>query len=139
METRTGKKTGIWLAFSFALGLHFILLFLPIASQMPVPENSRAPLELQLTTFNPPVIAPVVTEPQPKTPLPEPEPEFSPEPPGIALDEQTRPVPVVNEPAPLTTSLVKRDLQPDLETIRLNSHFFRNNFKDRKLIAIFNT
>ena len=117
VQIRTGKKTGIWWTFLFALAVHTLFLLAPITRQMPVVESLRAPIELQLTTFNPPVIAPVVTEPQPKTPLPEPEPEFSPEPPGIALDEQTRPVPVVNEPAPLTTSLVKRDLQPDLETM----------------------
>lgn len=119
VETRTGKKTGIWLAFSFALGLHFILLFLPIASQMPVPENSRAPLELQLTTFSPQPENPLPPVPEPEEPVTEPLPlpELTPEPPKVVLEEQTELVPATTEAAAVTTGLVARNLPPDLDNL----------------------
>jgi hypothetical protein len=116
VATRTGKKAGIWLAFSFALGLHFILLFVPFASQMPVPESSRSTIELQLTTISPqpetpPMPAPELEEAVPE-PEPEPVPELEPEPPKVVLEEQTEPIPVAT--APPETSLVTRNLPPDL-------------------------
>jgi hypothetical protein len=113
VETRTGKKAGIWLAFSFALGLHFILLFVPIASQMPVPENSRAPIELQLTTVSSQPETPLLPVPEPEEPAPEPVPESTPEPPKVVLEEQTEPTQVATEPPALTTGLVARNLPPD--------------------------
>ncbi len=114
VETRTGKKAGIWLAFAFALGLHFILLFVPLASQIPGPENSRAPIELQLTTFSPQPETPLLPTPEPEEAVPEPVPELSPEPPKVALEEQTESAPVATEPPTTTTGLVARDLPPDL-------------------------
>jgi hypothetical protein len=115
-ETRTGKKAGIWLAFAFALGLHFILLFVPIASQIPVPENSRAPLELQLSTFSPQPETPLLPEPVPE-PEPEPIPELTPGPPVVVLEEQTGPVPVTTEPPATTTGPVARNLPPELDNM----------------------
>lgn len=97
VATRTGKKAGIWLAFSFALGLHFILLFVPFASQMPVPESSRSTIELQLTTISPQPETPPMPAPELEEAVPEPEPE---------------PVPVAT--APPETSRVARNLPPDL-------------------------
>ena len=117
VQIRTGKKAGIWWTFLFALAMHGLFLLAPITRQMPVVENLRAPIELQLTTFAPPAIAPVLAEPPPETQLPEPEPEFVPDPPSVVLDEQTKPVPAVIESAPQTTSLEKWNLQPDLETM----------------------
>lgn len=113
-ELRTGKKAGIWLAFSIALGLHFILLFVPIANQTPVPEKFRSMLELQLTTSQPQTVAPPVPEPVPESPIPEP---VTPEPPRVALEEQTEPIPVATEPPPLTTVPIARNLPPDLENM----------------------
>jgi hypothetical protein len=121
IEVRTGKKAGIWLAFSFALGLHFILLLLPITSQIPVPENSRTPIELQLTTISSQSEIPLLPMPEPEEPLPEPEPEtipeLPPEPPKVVLEEQTEPVPVASEPPALTTGLVARNLPPDMDNM----------------------
>ena len=114
IKTRTEKNAGIWLTFAFALGLHFILLIVPIANQMPVPENSRASIELQLTTFSSQPAPPLLPVPEPQEPLPEPIPELTPEPPKVVLEEQTEPVPVATEPPALTTSLVERNLPPDL-------------------------
>jgi len=119
VKIRTGKKAGIWLAFSFALGLHFILLFVPIASQMPVPENSRAAIELQLTTFSKQPEPPLLPALQPEEPLPEPGPEpapgLTPEPPAVVLEEQNKPAAVTAEPSAITTTSVTRNLPPDLD------------------------
>lgn len=122
VQIRTGKKAGIGLTFLLALALHALFLWVPITRQMPVEENLRAPIELQLTTFKPRVIAPVQAEPEPQAPLPEPEPEpeSAPEPPVIALAEQPVPVPAEIEPGLLTTSLEKRKLKTDLGTISEN-------------------
>ncbi len=114
VETRTGEKAGIWLAFAFALGLHFILLFVPFASQTPGSENSRAAIELQLTTFSPHPEIPLLPAPEPEEAVPEPLPELSPEPTKMVLEEQTEPAPVATEPPTTTTGLVARDLPPDL-------------------------
>ena len=119
VENRTGKKAGIWLAFSFALGLHFILLFLPITSQMPVPESSRATIELQLTTFSPQPETPLPPVPEPEEPVTEPlpVPELTAESPKVVHEEQSVPVPVTIEPPALTTGLVAQNLPPDLDNL----------------------
>ena len=119
MEIRTGEKAGIWLAFSFALGLHFILLLLPIAGQTPVPDTSRAPIELQLTTFSQQAKVPLPPVPEPEEPViePQPVPKLATEPPKVVHEEQTGPVPVASEPAVLTTGLVARNLPPDLDNM----------------------
>ena len=117
VETRTGKKAGIWLAFSFALGLHFILLFLPITSQMPVPESSRATIELQLTTFSPQPETPLPPVPEPEEAVTEPVPELTAESPKVVHEEQSVPVPVTIEPPAVTTGLVARNLPPDLDNL----------------------
>ena len=119
VEIRTGKKAGIWLAFSFALGLHIILLFLPITSQIPVPESSRATIELQLTTFSPQPEIPLPPVPEPEEPITEPlpVPELAAESPKVAHEEQTVPVHVANEPPTVTTGLVARNLPPDLDNL----------------------
>jgi len=119
VETRTGKKTGILLAFSLALGFHFILLFLPISSQMPVPESSRATIELQLTTFSPQpeTLLPPVPEPEEPLTEPPPLPEFTAELPKEVHEEQSLPVPVTIEPPAVTTGFVARNPPPDLDNL----------------------
>ena len=67
MQTGTGKKPGIWLALAIALGLHAIILLLPITRQIPPEENGRAHIELQLITFRPPAPAPQVPDQPPET------------------------------------------------------------------------
>jgi len=54
MQIRTEKKASIWLALTVAIGLHAIILLLPITRQLPPAENERAHIELQLTSFTPP-------------------------------------------------------------------------------------
>lgn len=117
LQIRTGKRAGIWWTFLFALALHSLFLFAPLSRQIPIAENHRTSIELQLTTFDPPAITPAATAPQPEDPLPEPGPEPAPEPPRIVLEEQTRTEPVVIEPAPLTARLKKRNLHTDLENM----------------------
>lgn len=76
VQSMTGKKSGIWLALAIALGLHAIILLLPISRQMTPKENIRTQVELQFNTFNP-------TEPAPPIPAQPPEtipPVFVPEP-----------------------------------------------------------
>ena len=69
-RNRTGSKTSIWLALAVALGLHAILLLLPMSRQIPQSASSPAQIELQLTTFSPQQPAPQVPEP-PTEPDPE--------------------------------------------------------------------
>lgn len=114
---RTGKKTGIWWTLFLALALHGMFLLVPIARTVPVVENLRAPIELQLTSLKPPAISPVVAEPVSETPLAEAGPGVALEPPSVVLEDQTRPVPVVIDPALLVTGLEKRNLQPDPNTM----------------------
>jgi hypothetical protein len=45
---RTGKKTKIWLAFLLALGLHAVILFLPVTQRTPLTENNHAQIEVEL-------------------------------------------------------------------------------------------
>jgi hypothetical protein len=119
LEIRTGKKAGIWLAFSFALGLHFVLLFLPIAVQTPVPDNSRVPIELLLTTFSPQPEAslPPIQKPEEPVTKPQPIPQLTTAPPAVVHEDQTEPAPAGSEPAALTTRLVARNLPPDLDNM----------------------
>jgi len=74
-RNRTGSRTSIWLALAAALGLHAIVLLLPISRQIPPTESSPAQIELQLTTFSPQQPAPQVpeapTEPEPEIVPPE--------------------------------------------------------------------
>ena len=75
VQTRTGKKTGIWVALMAALGLHVFILTLPVTRTMPA-KDIQTQLELQLTTFNPQATAEPVRshEPETRPSLPEPEP-----------------------------------------------------------------
>jgi hypothetical protein len=45
---RTGKKTKIWLAFLLALGLHAVILFLPVTQRTPLTEDNHAQIEVEL-------------------------------------------------------------------------------------------
>ena len=109
VQTRTGKKNGIWLALVVALGLHSIILLMPITRQIPPTENVRAQIELQLTTFSPPPQAP--TQP-PETISPASVPEPLAEPSKAIVEAQ-----VEVKPPILTASPQARDLENDLEKI----------------------
>lgn len=61
-RTRTGTST--WLALAAALGLHAIILVLPIARQVSTTENVPAQIELQLITLSRQSPAPKVPESQ---------------------------------------------------------------------------
>ena len=109
VQTRTGKKTGIWLALAVALGLHAIILLLPITREIPLVEYDGAQLELQLTSFTPP--------PVPLAPLQPPEtisPVSAPEPlaePAKAIAEAQAEV----KTQIVATSPQARDLEHDPE------------------------
>lgn len=45
---RAGKKSGIWLAFLVAFGLHAVILFLPLTQKTPLAEDNRAQIEVEL-------------------------------------------------------------------------------------------
>ena len=117
LRFRTGKKAGIWLALFFALGLHTIILFLPVAKQTSVNENLRASIELQLTTFKrqPPVMLLPETEPDSLAPEPELLPKLTDEPPEILPERQAMVQPVVAEPPPSSASLIAPAVQRDLD------------------------
>lgn len=112
VQIRTGKKTGIWLALAVALGLHTVILLLPITSQKPPTENDRVQIELQLTTFTPPLPASQVPAQPPETIPPVSLPDPSPEPP-IAIVEAQAEV----ESQVLTTNPQAQDMEHDQEKI----------------------
>ncbi len=124
LQKRTGENAGIWLALAFALALHLLFLLVPIIRQMPAVPSPGVTIELQLTSIDPP---PVPSEPEPVTqteplsseaePKPEPLPGPTAEKTAIVQDEPTASEPVANEPPPPTTSLVARELQPDLDAM----------------------
>jgi len=114
---RTGKKAGIWLAFFFALGLHSIILLLPVAKQASMKEDLRAPIELQLTTFSQqtPILLPPETEPDFQAP--EPEPGLTDKATEFLPDRQAMVQLEIDEPPTLNTNLIRRPEQRDLEKL----------------------
>jgi hypothetical protein len=106
VRTSTGKKTRIWLALAVALGLHAVILFLPITRHIPTTENTRAQIELQLTTFSPPAPAPQVPVQTEEEALPVSAPESS----TIIVEAQTE----INTSI-LAASPNARDLEHDPE------------------------
>jgi hypothetical protein len=106
VRTSTGKKTRIWLALAVALGLHAVILFLPITRHIPTTENTRAQIELQLTTFSPPAPAPQVPVQTEEEALPVSAPESS----TIIVEAQTE-----IKTSILAASPKARDLEHDPE------------------------
>ena len=45
---RTGERTGIWLAFLVALGLHAVILFLPVTQKSPLTDDKHSQIEVEL-------------------------------------------------------------------------------------------
>jgi len=116
---RTGKKAGIWLAFFFALGLHSMILFLPVAKQASIKEDLRAPIEVQLTTFSQPSTVLLLPETEPDSLAAEPElvPELTDEEVEFLPERQTMAEIEVDKALPSNTSLVSRPLNRDLEKL----------------------
>jgi hypothetical protein len=52
LQLRAGKNAGIWLALAAALGIHVIILLVPVSRQLPLSESSHELIELQLTTVD---------------------------------------------------------------------------------------
>lgn len=114
----TGEKAGIWLALAIAIGLHVIVLMLPIARHKPAGEMHGPSIELQLTTVYPQTPAPPTDQPEPVLPPPEPATETAAELPHVAPEEPTGPMadPATDEP-PATERLVERETQRDLDSM----------------------
>jgi len=113
VQNRTGRKAGIWLAFSFALGLHLVLLLVPLASQKPVQETPRSTLELQLTFSQPQIASPPEPQPEAEKPLPEPIPVIAGQPEALP-EEQTRSLPATTKPP---ADLIAKNLPPNLDNM----------------------
>lgn len=110
VQNRTGAKAGIWLAFFFALGLHLVLLLVPLANQKPVPETRLSTLELQLTTSRPQIVSSPALLPEPEKPLPGPT-TVAPEQPEVVHEELSRLLPATTEhPAGPITKRVPPDM-----------------------------
>ena len=56
---KTGSRAGIWIGLLVALGLHTVVLFVPISKQTPAPADISAQIEVQLIK----TIQPVLTLP----------------------------------------------------------------------------
>jgi len=117
VRIRTGKKTGIWLALSFALALHAIILLLPVARHMPTVEALRAPIELQLSRFSPQLPALPVPQSEPEIPPPEARSDAAPELPKSVVEQAPEPQSIAAEPPSATASLVTRELKRDLDNM----------------------
>ena len=121
MQTRTGRKAGIWLALCCALALHAIFLLLPMAKQIPPDDKLLAAIELQLTTFRQQPPAPPEAIPEPEALPPEPDPEAEPllisEQPQTTAANETEVKPVVVEPPPIKTTPIARNLRRDLDSM----------------------
>jgi hypothetical protein len=123
LRYRTGKKTGIWLATLFAIGLHAVFLLLPIARQMPPLENIRNSIELQLTTLSPPPSPAPVQQHEFLPPEKEPEPAKQPladavsEPLRAEPPKQTEFQPDVTDPAPTAPVQFARQNKRDLDNM----------------------
>jgi hypothetical protein len=114
-QIRTGKKTGIWLALAVALGLHAVILLLPLNRQVPNSEYVQVPIELQLTAFSPPEPVQIAELPAPVAqplPAPEPKPELMPEHLESVVDTQ----PETEQPL-LTPIPLLRDFELDLKNL----------------------
>lgn len=126
MQARIGKKTGIWLSLLIALGLHAIILFLPISRQMPLAEDLATRIELHLTTYNPQSRSIPSLQPVPGSSvvsIPEPAAGFS-----NRFDITERPQ--------LKLTPQVRDLQQDLEAVNeQNRRYLANTILSRQFIS----
>ncbi len=68
--TNNRTRPGIWLALLIALGLHALLLLLPLSGKNTDTRPVSAQIELQLTSFDPPPVVEdiFITEPDPPPP-----------------------------------------------------------------------
>jgi len=114
---RSGKKADIWLALSIVLGLHTLILFIPIANQKPHIQDLRPPIELQLTIFKPPATDRLETLNEPESQLPEPVPELAAETPQNVVETPLENKPAMITPVSQTTGFVARQLRPELDTM----------------------
>jgi len=94
--TNSRTNPGIWLAMLIALGLHGLILLLPLSGQKTDTTPVSAQIELRLTKFEPPAVAREIflTEPEPLPPS-------APLPTPIVQD---KPVPLVKAPAQVAAS-----------------------------------
>ena len=117
MQTRKGNISRIWLALAVALGLHAIILFIPISSQTPLGHDTGAQIELQLTTFSPQphTIQPPVQEPKIARPERRPEPLPEPVPEPVATKPEVDPG--KPEPPMSPHTLKARELKHDLDNM----------------------
>ncbi len=139
IRNRQGKKARIGLAFVIALGFHALILILPLTGKTPVPENTSAQIEVQLTTFTAPSLSPLIETAPPES-LPEkvpeevPEPEPLPDPVDSIVETKPEIAPVEPESAPLMplpqVTQLRRDVDSmtDTERSRLTSTILTRQF-----------
>jgi len=109
--TNSRFNPAIWLALLIALGLHGLILLLPLSGQKPDTTPVSAQIELRLTKFEPPPVAEEIFLVEPESPPPP-----APLPTPIVQD---KPVPLVKTPSqvveatPPATTLapIERDLE----------------------------
>ncbi len=139
VKTRTGNKTGIWLALLAALSIHVIIVFLPVYKQLTVSEPAGTQIEVQLTTFNsPPVPQQTEMEAEPPQPEVEPEPEAEPEHEPIDNVAEVKPEPQPLNPQPPVMALNPQtpDLNSRLESMdELEKEKLTNSILSRQFIT----
>lgn len=132
------SKAGIWLALVIALGVHLLVLLLPIGDKLQESTPSATRIELQLTAFVPAQVTP-------ETILPEPLPEHLPEPlPAPEPIEEPLPEPfdevletIASTPPPPTLTPINRDIEQmnQADKTRLTNTILSTQFITRPTAA----
>ncbi|MCP4047021.1 MAG: hypothetical protein GY732_13660 [Gammaproteobacteria bacterium] len=139
VEIRTGSKIGIWLALLVALGIHVIIVFLPLSRQSVVSEPPAAQIEVQLTTFTTqPELQQTEIAVEPNQPEIQPEPETDPEPEPIENVAEAKPTQQLPRPQPPVMALIPQppDLNDRLESMdELEKRELTNSILTRQFIT----
>jgi hypothetical protein len=120
-QLKAGERSGIWLAFSLSLGLHAVVLFLPVIGETTLLQAPRPPLVIELITVR--VQAPLTTTSAAEVATARPQPvlepvhEPLPEPPENLLERPAEAAPASPMPELPVAELTARDLQRDLNNM----------------------
>ena len=137
VKIRTGSKTGIWLALLTALGIHVIIVFLPLGKQLTVSEPPGAQIEVQLTAFSSPTEPPQTEiEAEPSPAETEPEPETGPEQTKSVAEIKSEPQPAKPQPPVMALVPQTEDLNDKLVNMdELEKQRLTNSILTRQFIT----
>jgi len=106
--TNSRFNPAIWLALLIALGLHGLILLLPLSGQKPGTPQISAQIELRLTKYESPPVAEEIFLIEPESPAPLPTPVAQDKP--VSLEKTPSQV-VASTPPAITLAPIERDLE----------------------------